>query len=130
MEFGDSGLIDFSGCRLKQDDLALKATQEFFFVLRRLVSVIDRFQLAVGGNLLYQKRKVGNPLFRISQAFPGTDGGGENGVAPFRQFLIASNAVFGEKVHGGGRPFQILDGRPPLVSGALLDLDIVLNVNE
>ena len=38
--------------------------------------------------------------------------------------------MFGEKVHSGGRPFQILDGRPPLVSGALLGLDIVLNVNE
>ena len=38
--------------------------------------------------------------------------------------------MFGEKVHGGGRPFQILNGRPPLVSGALLGLDIVLNINE
>ena len=38
--------------------------------------------------------------------------------------------MFGEKVHGGGCPFQILNGRPPLVSGALLGLDIVLNVNE
>ena len=38
--------------------------------------------------------------------------------------------MFGEKVHGGGRPFQILDGCPPLVSGTLLGLDIVLNVNE
>ena len=37
--------------------------------------------------------------------------------------------MFGEKVHGGGRPFQILNGRPPLVSGALPYLDIVLNVN-
>ena len=38
--------------------------------------------------------------------------------------------MFGEKVYGGGRPFQILNGRPPLVSGALLGLDVVLNVNE
>ena len=38
--------------------------------------------------------------------------------------------MFGEKVHGGGRPFQIFNGRPPLVSGTLLGLDIVLNVNE
>ena len=38
--------------------------------------------------------------------------------------------MFGEKVHGGGRPFQILNSRPPLVSGALLGLDVVLNVNE
>ena len=38
--------------------------------------------------------------------------------------------MFGEKVHGGGRPFQILNGRPPLVSGVLLGLDIVLNINE
>ena len=38
--------------------------------------------------------------------------------------------MFGEKVHGSSRSFQILNGRPPLVSGALLGLDIVLNVNE
>ena len=38
--------------------------------------------------------------------------------------------MFGEKVHGGGRPFQILNGRPPLITGALLGLDIVLNVND
>ena len=38
--------------------------------------------------------------------------------------------MFGEKVHGGGRPFQILNGCPPLVSGALLSLDVVLNINE
>ena len=35
-----------------------------------------------------------------------------------------------DRVHGGGRPFQILNGRPPLITGALLGLDIVLNVNE
>ena len=38
--------------------------------------------------------------------------------------------MFGEEVHGGGRPFQIFNGRPPLISGALLGLDVVLNVNE
>ena len=38
--------------------------------------------------------------------------------------------MFGEKVHGSSRSFQILNGRPPLVSGALLGLDTVLNVNE
>ena len=84
----------------------------------------------IGVDLLSQEGKVGDPLFRIPQAFPGTDGGGGNGVAPFHQFLITADAVFGEKVHGGGRPFQILNGRPPLITGALLNLDIVLNVNE
>ena len=69
-------------------------------------------------------------LFRIPQALPGADGSGSNGIAPFHQFLIAADAVFGEKVHSGGRTFQILNGRPPLVSCALLGLDIVLNVNE
>ena len=38
--------------------------------------------------------------------------------------------MFGEKVHGGGHPFQILNGRPPLVSDSLLGLDVVLNVNK
>lgn len=73
-----------------------------------------------------EEGKVGDLPFRIPQAFPGADGGGGNGVAPFRQFLIAANAVFGEKLHGGGRPF----GRPPLVSRALPGLDVVLNGDE
>ena len=93
-------------------------------------TIIDRFQFAVYVDLLSQEGKVGDPLFRIPQIFPGTDGVGGNSVAPLHQFLIAADAVLGEKVHGGGRPFQILDGRPPLVSGILLDFDIVLNVNE
>ena len=38
--------------------------------------------------------------------------------------------MFGEEVHGGGCPFQILNGRPPLVSSALLGLNVVLNFNE
>ena len=90
----------------------------------------SRFQFAVGVDLLSQESKVGDSLFRIPQTFPGADRGSGNGVAPFHQFLITADAVFGEKVHGGGRPFQILNGRPPLVSGALLGLDIVLNINE
>ena len=84
----------------------------------------------VGVDLLTQEGQVSNLLFRIPQAFPGANGGGGNGVAPFHQFLIAANAVFGEEVHGGGCPLQILNSRPPLISGALLGLDIVLNVNE
>ena len=32
-KFGKSNLLDFPGRRLEQDDLALKATQEFFLVL-------------------------------------------------------------------------------------------------
>src|SRR5699024_10507348 len=74
--------------------------------------------------------KVGDPLFCIPQAFPCADGCGGNSVSPFHQFLITADAVFGEKVHSSGRPFQILNGCPPLVSGALLGLDVVLNVNE
>jgi len=38
--------------------------------------------------------------------------------------------MFGKKVHGGGCPFQVLNGCPPLVSGSLLDLDVILNINE
>lgn len=36
----------------------------------------------------------------------------------------------GEKVHGFGYPFQILNGGSLWVSSTLLGLDIVLNVNE
>ena len=95
-----------------------------------IVAVIDGFQLAVGVDLLAQEGKISDLLFYIPQAFPCADGGGGNGVALLHQFLIATDAVFGEKVHGGGRPFQILNGCPPLVSGALLGLDVVLNVNK
>lgn len=55
---------------------------------------MDRFQLTVGGN----------------------------GIAPFRQFPIAAYAVFGEKNHGCGRLFQILNGCPSMVSGALAEI--------
>ena len=74
--------------------------------------------------------KVGDPLFRIPQAFPEADGCGGNDIAPSHQFLVANNAVFVEEIHSGDRPFQIFNGRPPLVSGTLLSLNIVLNVNE
>ena len=77
-----------------------------------------------------QEDKISDPLFHIPQALSGADGGGGNSVAPFLQFLIATDTVFSEEVHGGGCPFQILNGGPPLVSGALLGFDVVLNVNE
>lgn len=38
--------------------------------------------------------------------------------------------MFGQIVQRFCCPFQILNSCPPLVSGALLSLDIVLNVNE
>ena len=91
---------------------------------------IDGLQFAVGVDLFSQEDKISDPLFHIPQALSGADGGGGNGVAPFLQFLIATDTVFSEEVHGGGCPFQILNGGPPLVSGALLGFDVVLNVNE
>lgn len=47
-------------------------------------------------------------------------------------FLIslAADTVFGQKIHGSGRTFQILNGFPPLITRALLGLDVVLSVNE
>ena len=62
-----------------------------------LCSVIDGFQFSVGINLLSYEGKVGDSLLRIPQALPGADGSGSNGIAPFHQFLIAADAVFGEK---------------------------------
>ena len=38
--------------------------------------------------------------------------------------------MFSDKVHGSSCPFQILNGRLSLVSSALTDLDIILDVNE
>lgn len=77
--------------------------------------------------MLSQEGTVGDSRFRIPQVLLGADG---DGNAQFYQFLIAADAVFGKKVHSSGRPFQILNGRPMLVSGALLSLDIILNVDE
>ena len=61
---------------------------------------------------------------------PCADRGGGKGVALFLHFLIVADTVLSEKVHGGSCPFQILNGRPLLVSSALLGLDVVLNANE
>ena len=38
--------------------------------------------------------------------------------------------MFGQEVQRFGGPFQILDGRPVLVAGALLGFEIVLDVDE
>ena len=46
------------------------------------------------------------------------------------KFLIAAVAVFGEDIHSGGRPLQILNGRLPLVSGVLLGLDVILTISR
>ena len=67
--------------------------------------IIDSFQFAVGVNLLSQESEGGDLLFRILQVLSGADRGVGNSVVPFCRFLITANAVFGEKVHGGGRPF-------------------------
>ena len=43
-------------------------------------------------------------------------------VATLGQLLIAGDPMFGQKVQRFSGPFQILDGRPVLVTGALLGL--------
>ena len=56
--------------------------------------------------------------------------GGNGDVMPLCQFFIALDSTLYNEVHGGGRPLEILNGRPPLVYGVLLGFDIILNINE
>ena len=57
-------------------------------------------------------------------------GGGHRPTAPLRQLLQTSNSIFGQEVQCFRGPLQILDGCPVFVAGALLDFEIVLDVNE
>ena len=91
------------------------------------------------------------PKFRLQGSLPGGElihfgpeplGGGQGygvqafqlpcrrPVAPLGQFLIAGDPMFGQKVQRFRSPFQILDGRPVFVAGALLSFEIVLDVDE
>ena len=106
------------------------APEKFFFVPGLAVTVIDRPELAVGGGVLHHKGQIRHPAFCVLD-------GGMSGIPPLRQagqsafqFSIAVNAVLHQEVHGPGGLFQIVQLRPMREPGALLCLDVVLNVNE
>lgn len=106
------------------------APEEFFFVPGLAVAVIDRPELAVGGGVLHHKGQIRYPAFCVLD-------GGMSGIPPLRQagqsvfqFFIAADSMLCQEVHGPGGLFQIIQLRPMREPGALLCLDIVLNVNE
>ena len=116
--------------RLKQDDLPLMPPEEFLLVPGLAVLVIQGTELAVGGGVLHGEGQPLHLLLRCPEVrlYPG--GGGRRPVAPLGQFLIAGDPMFGQEVQRFSGPFQILDGRPVLVTGALLGFEIVLDVDE
>ena len=110
-----------------------KVTQEsFLFIYLSLTPCSDSRRVSAFGGCrpAFPGGHGSDFPFRILQAFSCANGGSENGVAPFRQFLITADTVFEKKVHGSSRPFLILSGRSPLVSCTLLDFDFVSNINE
>ena len=116
--------------RLKQDDLPLMPPEEFLLVPGLAVLVIQGTELAVGGGVLHGKGQPLHFILRCPEACLHPGGGGRRPVAPLGQFLIAGDPMFGQKVQRFRSPFQILDGRPVFVAGALLSFEIVLDVDE
>ena len=104
--------------------------QKLFLISGRLIAVIDRLELAVGGDVLHLQGQFvdfcpGIPKIRFE-----TGNGGGCCLAPIQQFLIAADTMLRQKVGGIRNTFQIFDGRPAAIARALLCLDIILNVDE
>lgn len=106
------------------------APEKFFFVPGLAVAVIDRPELAVGGGVLHHKGLIRYPAFCVLD-------GGMSGIPPLRQagqsafqFSVAADPMLCQEVHSPGGLFQIVQLRPMCKPGALLCLDVVLNVNE
>ena len=87
-------------------------------------------ELAVGGGVLHGKGQPLHFLLRCPEGCFHPGGGGRRPVATLGQLLIAGDPMFGQEVQRFSGPFQILDGRPVLVTGALLGFEIVLDVDE
>ena len=116
--------------RLKQDDLPLMPPEEFLLVPGLAVLVIQGTELAVGGGVLHGEGQPLHLLLRCPEIRFHPGGGGRRPVATLGQLLIAGDPMFGQEVQRFSGPFQILDGRPVLVTGALLGFEIVLDVDE
>mgnify|MGYP007020501102 CR=1 FL=1 len=118
-------------CRcLEQDDLTLMPPEEFLLVPGLAVLVIQGTELAVGGGVLHGESQPLHFLLRCPEGCFHPGGGGRRPVAALGQLVIAGDPMFGQKVQRFSGPFQILDGRPVLVTGALLGFEIVLDVDE
>ena len=85
--------------------------QKLFLISGRLIAVIDRFELAVGADVLHLQGQFadlrpGIPKIRFK---PGNRDG--RCLAPIQQFLIAADTMLRQKVGGIRNAFQIFDGR-------------------
>ena len=116
--------------RLKQDDLPLMPPEEFLFVPGLAVLVIQGTELAVGVGVFHGESQPLHFLLCCPEVCLHPGGGGRRPVATLGQLLITGDPMFGQEVQRFGGPLQILDGRPVLVTGALLGFEIVLDVDE
>ena len=104
--------------------------EEFLLIPGLAVLVIQGSELAVGGGVLHGESQPLHLLLRCPEVCLHPGGGSRRPVAPLGQLLITSNSMFGQEVQRFSGPFQILDGRPVFVAGALVGFEIVLDVDE
>ena len=122
--------LQFPCRRLKQDDLSLMPPEEFLLVPGLAVFLIQGTELAIGGGVLHSEGQPLHFFLRCPEVRLHPGGGGRRPVAPLGQVLQTSDAMLRQEVQRFRRPLQVLDGCPMLVTGALLGLDIVLDVDE
>ena len=122
--------LTLPGGGFKKDDLALMSPQKLFLISGRLIAVIDRFELAVGADVLHLQGQFVDFRPSIPEVCFEADNGGRRRLAPIQQFLIAADTMLRQKVGGIRNAFQIFDGRPAAIARALLCLDVVLDINE
>ena len=116
--------------RLEQDDLALMPPKELLLIPGLAVFLIQGTELAVGGGVLHGEGQPLHFFLRCPEIRLHPGGGGRRPVAPLGQILHTSDAMFRQEVQCFRRPFQIFNGRPVFVAGALLGFEIVLDVDE
>ena len=80
--------------------------------------------------MFFQSGDLLHPLFRRLDGVPQTIELGDCRIRPRRQFVKAVDLVLLQKAHDLCHLFQVKEGRPPLVSGALSLVQLRLNVNE
>lgn len=104
--------------------------EEFLPVPGLAVLVIHGTELAVGGGVLHGESQPPHFLLRCPEGCFHPGGGGRRPVATLDQFLIAGDPMFGQEVQRFCGLLQILDGCPVFVASALLNFEIVLDVDE
>ena len=104
--------------------------EEFFLISGLAVSVIDRPELAIGGGVLHHKGQLRDSSLRFLYGGMGRVPFLRRGSQSSFRFPIAVNVMLRQEVHGLGGLFQIVQLRPMCEPGALLCLEIILDINE